>query len=80
MSHRLTHSMRWPATGGDEVRPGWADISPEAIDLAIDTLTGGAGRLVADTLGARWKAGKGENVETYEVPLLRKVYGKPGMG
>jgi len=67
-------------TGGDEVRPGWADISPEAIDLTIDTLTGGAGRFVADTLGAPWKAAKGEDVESYEVPLLRKVYGKPGMG
>lgn len=67
-------------TGGDEVRPGWADISPEAIDLTIDTLTGGAGRFVADTLGAPWKAMKGEDVESYEVPLLRKVYGKPGMG
>ena len=23
---------------------------------------------------------KGEEIETYEIPLLRKLYGKPGMG
>ncbi|HNT86913.1 MAG TPA: hypothetical protein PKL84_03520, partial [Candidatus Hydrogenedentes bacterium] len=67
-------------TGGDEVRPGMIDISPEAIDLTIDTLTGGAGRFLADTLGAPWKAVRGDDVETYEVPVLRKIYGAPGMG
>lgn len=66
-------------TGGDEVRPGAIDFSPEAIDLVIDTFTGGAGRFVADTIGAPWKKFvQGEPIETYEVPLLRKVYGTPG--
>lgn len=66
-------------TGGDEVRPGVVDFSPEAIDLAIDTITGGAGRFVADTVGAPWKRfAQGEKLETYEVPVLRKVYGSAG--
>lgn len=67
-------------TGGDEVRPGAIDISPEAVDLMIDTFTGGAGRFVTDTLATPMKALQGEPVETYEVPLLRKLYGTPGAG
>lgn len=66
-------------TGGDEVRPGAIDISPEAVDLVIDTVTGGAGRFVADSFVAPWKSLSGEEVETYEVPMIRKVYGTPGM-
>jgi len=66
-------------TGGDEVRPGAIDISPEAVDLVIDTVTGGAGRFVADAFVAPWKSLKGEEVETYEIPMVRKVYGTPGM-
>ena len=66
-------------TGGDEVRPGKIDISPEAIDLVIDTFTGGMGRFASDAISTPLKAVKGEPVETYEIPFLRKVYGKPGM-
>jgi hypothetical protein len=65
-------------TGGDEIRPGKIDISPEAIDLAIDTLTGGAGKFVGNLISSPIKAAKGEDLETYEIPVLRKVYGKPG--
>lgn len=65
---------------GNQVRPGVVYFSLDVVNQTIDTLTGGAGRFVADTLGAPWKAVKGEDVESYEVPLLRKVYGKPGMG
>ena len=67
-------------TGGDEIRPGAIDISPEAVDLLVDTFTGGAGRFVADTFATPAKALSGEPVESYEVPVLRKVYGAPGRG
>ena len=67
-------------TGGDEVRPGAIDISPEAIDLMIDTFTGGAGRFLSDVVSTPAKALSDEPIESYEVPLLRKVYGAPGMG
>jgi hypothetical protein len=65
-------------TGGDEIRPGWFDISPEAIDLAVDTFTGSAGRFASDFVSLPPKLISGKEVETYEVPILRKVYGKPG--
>lgn len=65
-------------TGGDEVRPGKIDISPEAIDLVIDTFTGGAGKFISNLISTPIKAARGDSVETYEVPFLRRVYGKPG--
>ena len=65
-------------TGGSEIRPGAIDINPEAIDLLIDTFTGGAGRFITDTFATPVKALQGEDVETFEIPLLRRVYGRPG--
>ncbi|MBI4695594.1 MAG: hypothetical protein HY749_16375 [Gammaproteobacteria bacterium] len=67
-------------TGGDEIRPGAVDFSPAALDLIIDTFTGGAGRFYSDVVQTPWKAITGQDLESYEVPLLRKVYGAPGMG
>jgi hypothetical protein len=65
-------------TGGSKVRPGKIDISPEAMDLFIDTFVGGAGRFVGDAISTPLKVARGETIETYEVPLLRKVYGSSG--
>lgn len=89
MSQQYWNSVREPSrwvaeqlnslTGGDSVRPGMIDVSPEAIDLAIDFLTGGIGRFAADITLTPAKWAQGETVESYEVPLLRKVYGKPGI-
>jgi len=77
---------RWVAeklnelTGGNEFRSGTVDINPEMIDLIIDNVTGGAGRFIADTVSTPIKALKGDEIETYEIPLLRKLYGQPGLG
>jgi len=65
-------------TGGDEIRPGKMDYSPEAFDLAIDTFTGGTGKFVSNLISTPVKLATGDTVETFEVPFLRKVYGKPG--
>ena len=87
-SQTYWHSARTPSkwiaktlnelTGGDEVRPGKIDVSPEAIDLAIDTVTGGVGKFVSNLISTPIKYAKGEDVETYEIPFLRRVYGKAG--
>jgi predicted GNAT family acetyltransferase len=65
-------------TGGDVIKPGKIDISPEAIDLAINTFTGSAGRFVGNLISAPIKLAKGEELESYEVPILRRVYGRVG--
>jgi hypothetical protein len=37
-------------TGGNKIKPGLIDVSPETLDLAFDFFTGGAGRFVMDTV------------------------------
>jgi hypothetical protein len=65
-------------TGGDVIRPGKIDISPEAIDHIISNYTGSAGKFVRNLISTPIKLIEGENIETYEVPIMRRVYGKIG--
>jgi hypothetical protein len=70
-------------TGGNEIIPGWSDRipvlnSPEAIDMAWDTITGGSGRFYMDTVSTPVKLAKGEKVESYEIPFARRVWGRVG--
>ena len=62
------------ATGGDKIKPGVIDISPESLDLVFDTFTGGAGRFISDTLGLPLKIATGE-FELSKTPLVRRMYG-----
>lgn len=62
-------------TGGDKVRSGALDFSPEAFDLLIDTFGGGATRFVTDAINTPINAFNGEKIESYTVPGLRRVYG-----
>jgi hypothetical protein len=66
-------------TGGNRYEKGAIDISPETIDLFIDTATGGMGRFLADSVSTPWKAATEgpDAVEARTVPFLRKVYGEP---
>jgi hypothetical protein len=65
------------ATGGDRVQGGVIDLSPEWVDLAIDTLTGSAGRFVVDAVGTPFKALGGEELEGRDIPFARRVFGTP---
>jgi len=62
-------------TGGNEYRPGIASPTPDAIDYAIGTLTGGVGREASklqQTASALWT---GEEFPEYKVPLLGRFLG-----
>jgi hypothetical protein len=64
-------------TGGDAARPGWIDISPATLDMLFDTYTGGAGKFVANVANTLdkmpdWAAG--EEIDTANVPFVRKVF------
>ena len=61
-------------TGGDRVKPGLVDISPETLDLVFDTFTGGAGRFVSDTLSLPYKAIT-KNLEVGDIPMARRLIG-----
>ena len=62
-------------TGGDKVKQGVVDISPETLDLVVDTVGGSALRFVKDTLGIPLKAVLGEEIELARAPFARRVYG-----
>jgi hypothetical protein len=65
-------------TGGDSAVGGALDISPETIDLWTSTITGSAGRFIAQTYGLPIKAtseGLGA-IQPREVPIARAFYGK----
>lgn len=61
-------------TGGDKVKPGKIDVSPETLDLMVDTYTGSAGRFVKNTLMLPFKALEGD-LSSRNVPFIRTVFG-----
>ena len=63
-------------TGGDKIKKGFADVSPETLDLVFDTLTGGAGRFYTDTLALPIKLLK-DDYSLPDVPGARKLIGTP---
>jgi len=62
-------------SGGDEVEPGAMNISPEWLDVAWDSITGSAGRFLADSIGTPLKAVTGEDIKAREIPFVRRLAG-----
>jgi len=67
-------------TGGSAVRPGVIDVSPETIDLLIDTIGGSALRFFQDSVSTPYKYIRGEQVAIHEIPLVRRVVGEVSEG
>lgn len=63
-------------TGGDKIEGGWADFSPEYLDLMLDTVTGSAGRFVADTINLGAQGVQGKLPDTQRLPFWRRFYGE----
>jgi len=61
-------------SGGNKVKPGMVDVSPETLDLVWDTFTGGAGRFLSDTVSLPIRALSGD-LKTSKIPGLRRVLG-----
>jgi len=64
-------------SGGNKVTAGTIDISPEAIDLMIDTLGGGLGNFLATSLDTGVNVAQGEIPVPEEMPFVRKLIDKP---
>lgn len=58
--------------GGNHVRPGWVDVSPETIDHLWDSYLGGLGALVGRATTVAKKGFTGEEIPVNEIPFLRK--------
>ena len=64
-------------TGGDEVEPGFVDVSPETVEHYFSFLTGSAGTTVNRTAALPGKILSGEGVSFRDVPVLRSLIGDP---
>jgi hypothetical protein len=67
-------------TGGDEVRKGWMDVSPEVVQYAFDYATGAAGKFAQRVYGAaaavpQMLTGDFSDVEVGDIPMARRVVG-----
>jgi hypothetical protein len=64
-------------TGGNEVRPGLVDVSPNVLEYWFDLVTGGVGKFVQRTVESPLAiAEEGFTEEVIrDIPLLRKVVG-----
>jgi hypothetical protein len=62
-------------TGGDTVSKGLIDISPETLDLVLDTFTGGAGRFFSDSALLGIDAVSGEETPLTKTPIIRRFVG-----
>ena len=62
-------------TGGNEVRPGDINVSPEWLELIWDTATGGLGRTVGNSTDVLARVIQGKPVPTKNIPFVRKVTG-----
>lgn len=64
-------------TGGNDIRPGAMDVSPETIDLMWNTATGGAGHFLLNTMDSAYRlAAPGKEVESENLPFIRKLRGR----
>jgi hypothetical protein len=63
-------------TGGDKVKSGVIDVSPETLDLILDTAGGSALRFFKDTFGVPLKAIRGEELQMHKIPFARRVAGE----
>jgi hypothetical protein len=62
-------------TGGNVVRPGWWDWSPEWFDMIVGDALGGAGTFTMKLTDTAKKAYTGEEFERKNIPFIRKIIG-----
>jgi hypothetical protein len=68
------------ATGGNDVRPGKIDVSPEQLEYVYGFITGGLGTFASQTAGGgiNLLQGRLENVAPDTTPFVNRVYGEVG--
>jgi len=73
VSKWVSGKLNW-LTGGDKVKAGVIDVSPETLNLIADTIGGSALRFAKDTFGVPFKVIQGEDVAMHEIPFVRRVF------
>lgn len=62
-------------SGGDEIRPGAVDVSPESLEYIGEFIGGGVMATFNQVLVTAGKVWSGEELDWERVPFVRKVYG-----
>ena len=62
-------------SGGDEIRPGAIDVSPETLEYLGEFMGGGVAATYNQVLSTAGKVWRGEEIDAERVPFVRKVYG-----
>jgi hypothetical protein len=60
-------------TGGNEVRPGKMDRSPDEIEHVAGFLTGSAGKFILNSVDSLQRAATGQELESRKTPFLRRM-------
>jgi len=59
-------------TYGNSYTKGYVDVSPESLRFWVESLTGGAGKFVVDSVGLASIVAHGASPELREIPIVRK--------
>lgn len=62
-------------TGGDKVKPGVIDISPDIMKHVFYTMTGGPGRTLDQVIDSTQTEARGKELSVNRVPLVSRFYG-----
>ena len=73
-SKAVSKGLNW-VSGGTNYKPGMFSPTPDQIDYLIGQATGGVGREVMKAEQTITSAITGEDLPTYKVPLLGRIYG-----
>lgn len=65
-------------TGGNKYHAGLVDVSPETLKYWVNSLTGGAGKFVVDSISLGQLAAYGIEPDMKEVPIVRGFVREPG--
>lgn len=71
----VASQLNW-ITGGDKVKAGIIDVSPETLNLIVDSVGGSALRFVKDSLGLPLDVVRKEEVALQNIPFVRRVVGE----
>lgn len=63
-------------SGGDKVKPGAIDVSPDIMKHVFYTMTGGPGRTLDQAIDIAQGASRGKDFSVNRVPLLSRFYGE----
>jgi hypothetical protein len=64
------------ATGGNQVRAGWFDVSPDSLEHVGSFMIGGVGNMIQTAMTTAAKMTAGEDVLASQVPFARRLYGE----